>query len=98
MSSILGSVTQDPLCIPGEHNQIWVCCDAKKATRNRLSLVVACWLPIACGILTCSNVYLPYTVQVKSFIRNLEAFSKPTTGLAVVLLCDCLQVLVVRDL
>lgn len=40
----------------------------------------------------------PYAAQAKCSTRNLESFDEFITGLAVVLLCDRLQDLIIQDL
>lgn len=53
MSETLENIRQDPFFVWWAWNQIWVCCGTEKV-RNRLSFVVACWLPTVCGVPSCS--------------------------------------------
>lgn len=54
---------------------ISVLCGVEKATKNKLSLVVTCWLPAVCRVSTCSTC-TPSLCDVVCFIKNLESFGK----------------------
>lgn len=66
---------------------MWVSYVAEKVTKNRLSLIVSCWIPTVCG------VRLSYVLQAESdcFISNPETSGKLVEGLSVVLLYSRLQ-------
>lgn len=80
-------------------NQIWVCCGANKATRNRPSIVFAYCHTIVCAVSTCSNCTpsLYGTCEV-CFISDLESFGKLTNGLVVVPVSGRIQCLTTQDL
>lgn len=58
--------------------QIGVRCHAEKSTRNKLSLVVPCWLPTVCGAPTYSSCK-PFLYDVGE-VSILETFGKLTAG------------------